>query len=219
FGTNDFADSANDLYVAVIGSDTRAGNFVTYTLTGSTNGYNITNIVTTGGWNDGGRDQQAYTVYYANVAHPTTFLPLASVNCNPVNPSGISIDRATIKPVTGSLAANVVALKFDYTSPAGENGYSGYSEIGVFGAPSAPYAAPTPPILSASAVSGGNLVVTGTGGTPNRAYAWLTSTDLTIPVANWTVSSTGVLDSTGALSNAIPISTSTPASFFRLWMP
>src|ERR1039457_3925337 len=38
-----------------------AGSTIIYTLTGSTNGYNLTNITVYGGWADNGRDQQAYT--------------------------------------------------------------------------------------------------------------------------------------------------------------
>jgi hypothetical protein len=41
-----------------------AGSSVIYSLTSTTNGYNLTNIVVYGGWADGGRDQQAYTVYH-----------------------------------------------------------------------------------------------------------------------------------------------------------
>src|ERR1700742_2900871 len=47
------------------------GTFVTYRLpTSATNGYDITNFVVYGGWNDSGRDQQGYTVSYSTVANP-----------------------------------------------------------------------------------------------------------------------------------------------------
>jgi hypothetical protein len=378
---------------------------VTYTLPVSPNGYDITNIVTTGGWNDGGRDQQSYTVNYATAANPTYFTPLAVVSFNPTNPVGYSMSRVTItRPDTGFLARNVVALEFDMTSPAGENGFSGYSEIAVYGSPSAT-AAPAGPMITATheeftdtftletpnlianqlpssqgpgvftnegcteagltdgilafggginsascgddgtavpwiifnsatgwdltnivvytlwhdygrdgqfydlsystwwdpttflplasvaynpsvphdgratgnrvaiapllgqsvlasnvaalkfdftsqgtqdfgwsgyteivlqgsnlalpvlptvnplTVSGGNLILTGTGGTPNHAYTWLTTTNLHTPLANWKTNFTGVLDGSGAFSNAIPIDAATPVNFFRLRMP
>ena len=41
------------------------------------------------------------------------------------------------------LATNVAAVKFDFTSPASENGYCGYAGITVFGTVSAPSTAPT----------------------------------------------------------------------------
>ena len=217
FGTIDYVVSGNHDSLTCIGSDAGAGNFVTYTLTASANGYDITNIMSGGGWNDNGRDQQAYTVYYSTVASPTNFIPLAVVNYNPVNPVGISTTRATITPATGVLAANVAAVKFDMTSPAGKNGYEGYSELAVYGLPSGPlYKAPA---VSSISRSGVNLIVTGTNGYPaNSSYTWLVTTNLSAPIT-WTTNSTGALDGTGSFSNTIPINPSQKASFFRLRLP
>ncbi|HXI69113.1 MAG TPA: fibronectin type III domain-containing protein [Verrucomicrobiae bacterium] len=118
-----------------------AGQSVTYTLTGSANGYNLTNITVYGGWGDNGRDQQAYTIYYSKVAAPAAFISLSSVNYNPANASSVQCaTRATLMPANGVLATNVAAVKFDFTNPAGENGYEGYSEIGLYGTPT-----PVPP--------------------------------------------------------------------------
>jgi len=142
FGTIDFNQTGTHSWVTCIGSGTgvnnaQGGNFVIYTLPASVHGYDITNIMTAGGWNDGGRDQQSYTVSYATAANPTYFQPLAVVSYNPTNPVGYSMSRATLTPVSGPLAKNVVALQFDMTWPAGENGFSGYSEIAAYGSPSA----------------------------------------------------------------------------------
>ena len=113
-----------------------AGQSVTYTLTGSASGYNLTNIIVYGGWGDAGRDQQAYTVYYSTIAAPTAFILLSSVNYNPANPFAVqSATRATLLPANGVLATNVAAVKFDFTTPAGENDSSGYSEIDLYGTP------------------------------------------------------------------------------------
>jgi hypothetical protein len=76
----------------------------------------------------------------------------------------------------------------------------------------------TAPMLGVPAVSGGNMILAGTGGTPNAGYTWLTTTNLSAPL-NWTTNTTGTLDGTGAFSNAIPINPAQPASFFRLRMP
>ena len=217
FGYIDFAQSGSHSSFTCIGSDSQAGNFVTYTLAGPMNGYDLTNIVVSAGWNDGGRDQQAYTVYYSTVANVTNFIPLKSVNFNPVNPDGTSLNKVTLTPATGALAQNVAAIKFDMTSPAGENGYSGYSEIAVYGSASA--ALVIAPSIGSATQSGGNLVVTGTGGyPPNSGYTWLTATNLSAPII-WTTNTTGVLDGTGAFSNSIPINSATPAGFFRLRIP
>ena len=409
FGTINFNVTGLHSWVTCIGSGTGAnndqgGNYVTYALPASANGYDITNIMTAGGWNDAGRDQQSYTVSYATAANPTFFIPLAVVSYNPVTPVGYSMSRATITPASGVLAANVVALQFDMTTPAGENGFSGYSEIAAYGSPSAnpppaglvitaehqedntswvaetpnliagqlpssqgagvftgegcnvtnltdgvlgfgaafgaacgtdptvsvpwlvfsaptgwdltnivvytmwhdygrdgqfytlsystvsapttflPLAnvninppmphdgrasglrvgiapapgqsmiasnvaavkfdftqqgtqdynwcgyteivlqganlnIPTPPTVTFAGASGGNLIVTGTGGTPNSGYSWLTSTNVSLPLSSWTVQATGTLDASGAFSNAIPINAAQPASFFKLRMP
>ncbi len=58
-----------------------AGQSVTYNLSGSGSGYDLTNIVVYGGWGDAGRDQQAYTIYYSTVTNPATFIRLT---CNPL---------------------------------------------------------------------------------------------------------------------------------------
>jgi len=137
-----------------------AGQSVTYTLSGAFSGYNLTNITVYGGWGDAGRDQQAYTIYYSTVAAPATFVALTSVNYNPANPANVqSATRMTLTPASGSLAKDVAALKFDFTTPPGENGYSGYSEIAMFGAPpgNLPVAS-QPTVLPAATVNSGALV-------------------------------------------------------------
>jgi autotransporter-associated beta strand protein len=132
-GTSGYTTSTN--YVTC-GNGSGAGSSVTYTLTGSVSGYNLTNIMVYGGWGDAGRDQQAYTVSYSSVATPATFVSLGSVNYNPVNAGSVpSATRATLLPLTGVLAARVASVRFDFTSPASENGYCGYSQIVLSGTP------------------------------------------------------------------------------------
>ena len=77
---------------------------------------------------------------------------------------------------------------------------------------------PSVPILAAPNISGGNLILTGTGGTPNSGYTWLATTNLAPPV-QWTTNSTGTLDGTGAFSNSLPINANQSAAFFKLEMP
>ena len=112
-----------------------AGSSLIYSLTNSPAGYDLTNITVYGGWADNGRDQQAYTVSYATVTAPADFVPLATVNYNPQIAGGIqSATRVTLTSSIGVLASNVAALKFDFASPASENGFCGYGAITVFGA-------------------------------------------------------------------------------------
>lgn len=75
-----------------------------------------------------------------------------------------------------------------------------------------------PPVLVTSKVSGGNLILTGTGGVANAGYTWLTTTNLAAPIT-WTTNATGTFDGAGAFSNTIPINVTTPARFFRLRTP
>jgi hypothetical protein len=80
-------------------------------------------------------------------------------------------------------------------------------------------AAATSPVVNHPITSGGNLILTGSGGTVGASYTWLTSTNLATPMAFWTTNTTGNFDGSGNFSNAIPIRTSTPAKFFRLRTP
>jgi hypothetical protein len=79
-------------------------------------------------------------------------------------------------------------------------------------------APPTLPIPDKPRISGDNLILTGTGGTPNTAYTWLSTTNLSAPI-NWKTNSTGTLDGSGAFSNSIPINVTNRATFFRLRLP
>ena len=77
----------------------------------------------------------------------------------------------------------------------------------------------TPPVVNTPVVSGGNLILSGTGGTSGGTYAWLSATNLTTPIASWIVATNGVYGSNGNFTNALPISSSTPAQFYRLRTP
>ncbi len=143
---------------------TSAGSNIVYTLTGPTNGYNLTNITVYGGWKDNGRDQQAYTVYYSTVTNSTAFSQLCSVSYLPSDPaSAQSATRVTLTPASGALAGNVAAVKFNFLTPASENGYCGYAQIAIFGTPNIAPAAPavlnvTLPTPNSFVVNMGSLV-------------------------------------------------------------
>jgi len=112
-----------------------AGQTIVYTLPpAATNGYNLTNITVYSGWPDNGRDAQRYVVSYATAATPAMFMPLASVDYNPpVNGGLASANRVVLNDSAGApIAANVVALRFDFTA-AVEYDYTGYGAITVQG--------------------------------------------------------------------------------------
>jgi hypothetical protein len=211
-------------YGASCGDDGTAVPWIVFT---PTNGYwNLTNIVVYTLWNDYGRCGQWYNLSYATTSNPTLFLPLASVGYNPFVPEDgtHSANQVQIAPAVGQslLASNVAAVKFDFTPQGALNyGWSGYTEIVLQGTnvPVAIVPPPTLPTLARPTVSRGNLILTGSGGSANTGYAWLTTTNLTIPLTNWTVSVSGMSDGSGYITNGIPVTSTPPASFFRLKMP
>ncbi len=201
---------------ATCGGAFGAGSSVTYT---SATGWTLTNIVVYSGWGNFDRDGQFYDVYYSTLAAPASFIRLTTVYYNPPVLVGPAADRVAIARLDGSpLATSVAAVKFDFTrqNSSLDNGYSGYAEIVLQGVN---LPAPKPPVVHSPSVSGGNLILTGTGGTPNRAYTWLTSSDVTQPLSTWTPSITGVLDANGAFSNAIPVNATNRPEFFQFRMP
>jgi fibronectin-binding autotransporter adhesin len=76
-----------------------------------------------------------------------------------------------------------------------------------------------PPVINPPRASGGNLILTGSGGSSGVGYTLISATNLTTPMASWTTNATGNFDGSGNFSNAIPINASTPARFFRLRTP
>jgi len=194
-----------------------AGRSVTYTMAGSANGYDLSAVVVHGGWSDGGRDQQSYSVSYSTISDPATFISLTSVSYDPSLPGSVqSATRSTLVSSTSSaLATHVAAVRFDFTQ-AVENSYAGYSEFGLFGVVSA---ALTSLRIDSARTSGGNLILTGSGGAPNGGYTLLASTNVSTPLATWTTNSTGTFSGSGSFSNGIPVNPSEEARFFTIRIP
>jgi len=79
--------------------------------------------------------------------------------------------------------------------------------------------APLEITLNPPVASGGNLMLTGSGGLPGAGYTWLTSTNVAAPLATWTTNTSGTFDGSGGFANAIPINRSETSRFFRLRIP
>jgi hypothetical protein len=210
-GQTDFPITTTTNYVTC-GNGNGAGAYVIYTLNGTTNGYNLTNITVYGGWADNGRDQQAYTVYYSTVMAPTNFLQLAVVNFNPTIPDNIQdATRVRLTSSAGILATNVAAVKFDFTSPASENGYCGYGDIVIAGSASILPAVPVN--LSGAFQAGqanfmmsiGNMIV-------GRNYTLLSTTNLA--GAAWTSETNFV--ATQSAATFIKSVAKDPQKFYRV---
>lgn len=88
--------------------------------------------------------------------------------------------RVTLTPATGPLARNVAAVNFDFTSPASENGYCGYSEITLFGT-----ATPAvPATLTATLLTGlASFILNVSGLSSGQNYAIQSTTNLAS--TNW----------------------------------
>lgn len=211
-------------FSAACGTDTN--NSVSWIVFSSTNstGWNLTNIVVYTLWHDYGRDGQYYNLSYSTESAPNTFLPLASVAYNPFVPHDgrASGNRVQIAPPLGQslLASNVAAVKFDFTSQGTEDfSWSGYTQIVLEGTNQPAAVVATPPTFGRPTISGGNVILTGSGGTPFAGYTLLTATNVATPLSNWTTATNGALDGTGSFSNAVTITNPPPARFFRVRLP
>jgi len=78
---------------------------------------------------------------------------------------------------------------------------------------------PSGPTINHPIVSGGNFILTGSGGTAGNGYVVLTATNLATPAALWTTNTFGNFDNSGNFSNAIPVNSSAPTRFFWLRTP
>jgi len=120
-----------------------ANNEVTFALdlNGHPDGYTITAFDSYGLWNDPGRDDQRYILYYST--DNVNFTQLISVQNNTANPSSGSRSTHTrVTDDTGILAANVKSIRVRFTSPQENNG-AGYSEFVLTDAVVAPLAVRT----------------------------------------------------------------------------
>lgn len=192
------------------GNGNGAGSVIIYALTNAPAGYDVTNITVYGGWADAGRDQQAYGVYCSTVAAPATFTKLTSVNFNPPNPANVqSATRVSISSAAGVLATNVAAVKFDFTSPASENGFCGYGAIAIFGKPSV---IPRPAMSASVPGELNRFVMDVTGLFPGWSYTLQSTTNLIAPA--W-LAETNFIATQPAVS--FTFSTLNPAQkFFRV---
>jgi autotransporter-associated beta strand protein len=76
---------------------------------------------------------------------------------------------------------------------------------------------PTPPPKIATVnLSGGNFIIGGSNGVPNWPYSVLASTDLALPVAQWTVIASNSFDAAGGFIFTNTTAANTPQTFYRL---
>jgi rhamnogalacturonan endolyase len=76
-----------------------------------------------------------------------------------------------------------------------------------------------PPVVTSVQTSGGQLQITGTGGTPQWDYYVLTATNLALPRAGWTRLATNQFNANGGFSFSWPLAPGTPRGFYCVEVP
>jgi hypothetical protein len=121
--------AADDHTAYSVGSD---GDSITYALGGQ---YNLSSIAIYGGWPDGGRDQQNYEVLTST--NGVDFSALGAVNVNDgvqgTDTTPVSTRAEFTEDALPFLAQGVSHVRVNFLGV--ENGYTGYTEIDVFGMP------------------------------------------------------------------------------------
>ncbi len=118
--------------------------------------------------------------------------------------------------VTGS-GSSILTLTTSNTTPPGTypltitGAVGGYTNV-----TTAVLTVATTPGFSAIMLTGTAVVFNGTNGLPTETYEVLTSTNLTLPLTNWTVLVTDAFDSNGNFSFTNGIGTNAPGQFYRL---
>jgi PKD repeat protein len=129
-------------------------------------------------------------------------------------------DSQTTNTAAGAVVAHTYKTNGTYTVSLVASGSGGSSTNTQLN--SVTVLVPNPPHISGiSSFSGNALVLQGSGGPTNGGYYyWLrSSTNITLPLANWNVVATNPFDVYGNFSNQIPLMPGTPQTFYRLQMP
>jgi autotransporter-associated beta strand protein len=83
-----------------------------------------------------------------------------------------------------------------------------------------PPPAPVPPTIQNLSIIDGNVVLTGTNNSgPGGTFHVLASTNIALPVTNWTVVTNGTFDSSGNFNTTNAIDAAEPQSFYILQVP
>ena len=93
-----------------------------------------------------------------------------------------------------------------------------YSSLGVNGQISVTAVLPPPSIGSVnfSTLASGTITVNAGNGVPNGQVNLLTSTNLSQPVADWTIVTSTTFDANGNLSQPVTVDPNAPQTFFVL---
>jgi len=76
--------------------------------------------------------------------------------------------------------------------------------------------APSQPVVNIVALSGGNLIFSGTNGVASGSYVVLASTNVSTPLINWVALGTNAFDTNGVFNVTNTVVPGTPQLFYRL---
>lgn len=131
---------------------------------------------------------------------------------NITNTGGFSAGDYTLFSYNPANALTLGSLTIG-SAPAGYNYSINTNTLGVV---QLIVALPTPPGFSSVVASGGNLITSGSNGLPFENYVVFTSTNLALPVADWTPLLTNQFDSNGNFMFTNPINPALPQIFYLL---
>lgn len=115
-----------------------------------------------------------------------------------------------------SQAYTTYRLTFQHVKDDNSTYFISIGEMELLGVPGTVTIQPT---ISSAVRVGGNLEISGSGGTPNGSFSVLTNADVTLPVATWGTNVTGTFDGGGNFSASLPISASNPRLFYLIKTP
>jgi hypothetical protein len=164
---------------------------------------------------------------YAVGRDATLTVPAPGVLGNDSDPTGYPIAAIRVtSPAHGTLALNTDG-GFVYTPAAGYSGADSFTYQANNSYAGSPLTTVTltvtndfnlPPLLSVS-TSGSEMILSGTGGTPGATANILQSTNIALPMQDWALATSVILDGAGYFSVTNTVDPSQPQQYFRVHMP
>jgi hypothetical protein len=119
----------------------------------------------------------------------------------------------SVKPIVGAFNFLLGSLPAGYTGNLQTN--AAYTAIQLR-VTAAPFPTTGATIRSISLQSGTNVVISGTNGQPSGVYYVLSSTNVLVPLANWTAVATNTFNGSGNFIATIPVSAGDKQRFYAI---
>jgi hypothetical protein len=129
----------------------------------------------------------------------------------PIDPLSAAVQEIRFANSQGYSSYRVT---FGHTKDDENTAFLSVGEIELLGVPGA-----ARPIISSTVRSGNNLLVQGSGGTPNGSFSVLTNANVAAPVASWGTNTSTTFDGNGDFSLSLPISGVNPRLFYLIKTP